>query len=100
MAWVLGFVLTFLGLMEVARRSHVQNLRTLAASYAVARVTDKASRERVTEMAMAIQNAPALTPEDSKALRQHWEGYKATNVKLGETADQDVAKGDSGQKTD
>ena len=56
----------------------MQELRRLAALYGVERVRDKASKESVLQMARAIQDAPSLADEDSKALAQHWSEYKAT----------------------
>ena len=66
------------GIMEATRRSHVQQLRNLAAKYEVPRVPDKAKRDLVTQMAQAIRAVPSLTAKDLKALAQHWKDFKAT----------------------
>lgn len=59
------------------RRKLVQNLRTLAAEYDVARVKDTASKDRVKEMVDAIREE-ALSEADLASLDEWWEAYRGS----------------------
>ena len=63
---------------NTARTDAVKVLRAIAGRYSVERVSDNASKAKVTTMAQAILAAGDLTSEDRQAAKDAWGTYEST----------------------
>ena len=75
---------------NTARTNAVKVLRAIAGRYDVERVSDNASKAKVTTMSQAILAAGDLTSEDRQAAKDAWGSYEST---WSEDQDQGLAQG-------